>query len=173
MAALIVYATRHGATAEIAMRIAERMGERGVAATACQVDVAERIEDYEAVVLGAPVYDQSWPPEANDFVSIHADALAARPFWLFSVGSFPDTARWFGPLVRKEPRGISALLTRLHPRDYRVFRGVIEKEWWPIWSRAFFRLLGGRFGDHRDWMAIEAWADEISTALSRSRDAGP
>ncbi|MGQ4388657.1 hypothetical protein [Streptomyces sp. SAS_270] len=27
-----------------------------------------------------------------------------------------------------------------------------------------FRLVGGRFGDYRDWAAIDAWASEISDA---------
>ncbi len=30
-----------------------------------------------------------------------------------------------------------------------------------------FRLLGGRFGDYRDWQAVDAWAGEIATALGR------
>jgi hypothetical protein len=39
---------------------------------------------HDAVVLGAPVYDQSWPPETNAFVPRNHDALAARPLWYFT-----------------------------------------------------------------------------------------
>jgi menaquinone-dependent protoporphyrinogen oxidase len=33
-----------------------------------------------------------------------------------------------------------------------------------------FRLLGGRFGDYRDWTAVDAWTDDIATALGDTRD---
>jgi menaquinone-dependent protoporphyrinogen IX oxidase len=39
------------------------------------VDEVETLDAYDAVVLGAPVYDQSWPPEANAFVARNRDAL--------------------------------------------------------------------------------------------------
>lgn len=163
---LVVYASRHGATAGIAARLAMRIADSGISVQVRRVDGLETLDGYDAIVLGAPVYDQRWPPEASEFVSAHADALAARPFWLFSVGSFGDTKPLIGPLTRREPRDIQALRAILRPRQYRVFQGVIEKNRWPFWSRAFFHLFGGRFGDHRDWDAIEAWADEIATALS-------
>jgi menaquinone-dependent protoporphyrinogen oxidase len=35
----------------------------------------------------------------------------------------------------------------------------------PLWGRLFYRLTGGRPGDHRDWPAIEAWGEEIARAL--------
>ncbi len=49
--------------------------------------------------------------------------------------------------------------------EYRVFQGVIHKHQWPFWSRVFFHGLGGRFGDHRGWAAIDAWAQRIALAL--------
>lgn len=169
MRTLVVYASRHGATKQIAERIAGRLAERDVPVEIRPVDAAGGLGGFDAVVFGAPVYDQSWPPEATRFVGRHAGELAARPLWLFSVGSFGDTKRLLGPLARKEPKDIATLRASLRPDDYRVFQGVIEKHQWPIWSRALFHLFGGRFGDHRDWVVIEGWADEIATALSRHR----
>ena len=57
----------------------------------------------------------------------------------------------------------------IRPREYRVFQGVIQKHQWPFWSRLFFQALGGRFGDHRDWPTIDAWADRIAIALPNAR----
>lgn len=37
--------------------------------------------------------------------------------------------------------------------------------------RAFFRAMGGRYGDHRNWAAIETWADHIAAQLLPSADA--
>jgi menaquinone-dependent protoporphyrinogen oxidase len=166
---LVVYASRHGATAEIAARIATRLVDSGASVDLRLVDEVETLEPYDAVVLGAPVYDQSWPPEANAFVARNRDALAARPLWLFSVGAFGDTKRLIGPLTHKEPKGIGEIRAEIRPREYRVFQGVIHKHQWPFWSRVFFHAFGGRLGDHRDWPTIDAWADRIAAALPSLR----
>jgi menaquinone-dependent protoporphyrinogen oxidase len=170
--ALVAYASRHGATTGIAERIARRIGDHHVTTVVRRVDTVESLDGFDAVVFGAPVYDQSWPPEADEFAAAHRDTLAALPLWLFSVGSFDDDGRLSGPLVRKEPRGIGTTLATLRPREYRVFRGVIQKDQWPFWSRLLFHLFGGRFGDHRDWPAIEAWGDRIGAALSEATAPG-
>jgi menaquinone-dependent protoporphyrinogen oxidase len=168
---LVAYASRHGATEEIAARIFTCIAEAGIAADLRQVDAVESLEAYDAVVLGAPVYDQSWPPEADRFVDHHGEVLAARPLWLFSVGSFGDTKPVIGPLTHREPRRITEVRSALAPREYRVFQGVIRKHQWPFWSRVLFHAFGGRFGDHRDWPVIEAWADRIALALTHAHSA--
>jgi menaquinone-dependent protoporphyrinogen oxidase len=173
MTVLVVYASRHGATAGIAARIARRLADEVPTVELRCVDQVETLNDYDAVVFGAPVYDQSWPPEANSFVAEHRNALLALPLWLFSVGSFGDTKRVVGPLTRKEPRGIEKIRADLRPRDYRVFQGVIQKHQWPFWSRLFFHAFGGRFGDHRDWPSIDGWAGQIAIALSDLRSTVP
>ena len=121
---LVVYASRHGATAGIAARIATRLVDSGASVDLRVVDEVETLDAYDAVVLGAPVYDQSWPPEANAFVARNRDALAVRPLWLFSVGAFGDTKRLIGPLTHKEPKGIGEMRAEC-AREYRVFQGVI------------------------------------------------
>ena len=65
---LVVYASRHGTTAAIAARIADRLVEAGAIVELQSVDQVKALDDFEAVVFGAPVYDQSWPPEANGFL---------------------------------------------------------------------------------------------------------
>jgi menaquinone-dependent protoporphyrinogen oxidase len=169
MPLLVAYASRHGATAGIAARIATRLADSEASVDLRLVDEVESLDAYDAVVLGAPVYDQSWPPEANAFVARHHDALAARPVWLFSVGALGDTKLLIGPLTHKEPKGIREIRAEIRVREYRVFRGVIHKHQWPFFSRVFFHAFGGRFGDHRDWPAIDAWADRIAGALSDHR----
>jgi menaquinone-dependent protoporphyrinogen oxidase len=167
MTVLVVYASRHGATEGIAARIAARIGDAGADIAFRRVDEVEALDAYDAVVFGAPVYDQCWPPEADAFITRYRDALAAHPLWLFSVGSFGDTKRLIGPLARKEPRRVVEIRAAIQPRDYRVFQGVIRKHQWPFWSRVLFHAFGGRFGDHRDWPVIDAWADQIAHTLAQ------
>lgn len=165
MMVLVAYASRHGATEEIAARIAARIADSSTAIELRHVNAVETVGPYDAVVFGAPVYDQSWPPEADEFVARHREALAERPLWLFSVGAFGDTKHLIGPLTHKEPKNIAETRSVLFPRDYRIFQGVIRKHQWPFWSRVLFHAFGGRFGDHRDWPVIDAWADQIVPAL--------
>ena len=42
-----------------------------------------------------------------------------------------------------------------------------------LWSRLVFHAFGGRFGDHRDWPVIDAWADQIALALPTLRSTTP
>jgi len=171
MNVLVVYASRHGATEGIAARIAGRIADAAADVALRRVDEVQTVEPYDAIVFGAPVYDGRWPPEADGFVAAHGDALAARALWLFSVGSFGDTKRLLGAVVRKEPKSIADTLAALRPREYRVFQGVIRKHQWPFWSRLLFHAFGGRFGDHRDWQQIDAWADQIAVVLPGLRSA--
>jgi menaquinone-dependent protoporphyrinogen oxidase len=173
MTTLVSYASHHGATEGIAERISARIADSGEAVDLRHVGAVGALDGYDTVVFGAPVYDQSWPPEADRFVAANRDDLAVRALWLFSVGSFGDTKRLIGPLTHKEPRCIAEVRAALHPREYRVFQGVIRKQQWPFWSRVLYRAFGGRFGDHRDWPVIDAWAEHIVAALSASRAPTP
>ena len=163
---LVVFASRHGATRGVAERIAARLHEGGLAVTLGAVEDVGEIPPGAAVVLGSPVYDGRWPPEFETFVDRHARSLGSRPVWLFSVGTFGDTRRVIGPLVRREPRNIAEAREILRPRDYRVFAGVILRHQWPLWSRMLFHAFGGRLGDNRDWAAIDAWAEGIARLLT-------
>jgi menaquinone-dependent protoporphyrinogen oxidase len=85
--------------------------------------------------------------------------------WLFSVGSFGDRHPIVGGLIKKEPKEISEFEQTLHPRDYRVFAGVVDLDHWPAWGRILFKALGGHAGDNRQWPDIDAWAEEIGHAF--------
>ena len=162
---IVAFASRHGATRGVAERIAARLHERGLEVTLNRVEDAGDLPAGTAVVLGGPVYDGRWPPELDSFVDRHLRSLGSRPLWLFSVGTFGDTRRVLGPLMRREPRNIGEVRDALQPRDDRVFAGVILRHQWPLWSRMLFHAFGGRLGDNRDWAAIDAWADGIGRAL--------
>jgi len=169
---LVAFASRHGATRGVAERIAARLHERGLAVALHQVEDVGEVPPGCAVVLGSPVYDQSWPPEFEDFVARHEQSFAQRPTWLFSVGTFGDRRRVIGPLMRREPRSIEQVRGTIRPREYRVFAGVIRREQWPLPSRMLFHLFGGRLGDNRDWTGIDEWAETIAEALVHRAELG-
>ena len=122
---------------------------------------------YDAFVVGSAVHDQKWLPEARSFVRQGIAAPGSRPVWLFSVG-MPGALR--GPwkrLMYKEVPVIEAdLAVPFTPRGHRLFSGVIRPEHLSRRGRLMFRLMGCRYGDHRDWSEIDGWAEQIAGALA-------
>ena len=161
----MAFASRHGSTVDVADRLATALRKHGNRVELRPAAEVGRVDPYDAVVFGGAVYNQAWLPEGEAFVRRNLGPLARRPLWLFSVGTFGDTKRLIGPLMKREPKHIGDLLETLQPRDYRVFAGVIDRHQWPFISRLFYWALGGRLGDNRDWPEIDAWAEGIAGAL--------
>lgn len=162
---LIGYGSRFGSTKAIAVRIAEAVRARGADVDVRAVAEIADCNPYDAVVLGSGVYDGSWTAEAIDLVRRDSGVLARKPVWLFSVASFGDTHPLIGGLIKKEPKEIDEFERAVHPREYRVFAGVIDLDRWPAWGRLLFKAFGGRPGDNRAWPDIDAWAAHISDQL--------
>jgi menaquinone-dependent protoporphyrinogen oxidase len=165
MRVLVGYASRSGSTREVASRIASAIRTDGHDVDLRSVDEITNFDHCDAVVFGSGVYDGSWTADATELMRRHAAVLARKPVWLFSIGSFGDRHPIVGNLIRKEPREIGEFEKALHPRDYRVFAGVINLDHWPAWGRILFKALGGHAGDNRHWPDIEAWAGQIARDL--------
>ncbi|MEU3253351.1 flavodoxin domain-containing protein [Streptomyces sp. NPDC006997] len=167
MRVLVGYATAHGSTREIAERLAARLGAAGLKAEARALEAVDDADAYGAFVLGSAVHGQAWLDTARDFVRDHADVLASRPVWIFSVG-MPGALRgpWRRMAAEEIPVIVEALPGDLSYRDHRLFSGVVSRTQLPRTGRFLFHLVGGRFGDYRDWDAIDAWAAGIAAELT-------
>jgi len=172
MRVLVAYATDHGSTRGVADRIAGRLQQRGVDAEARAVAEVLEVSSYEAIVFGSAIHGGKWLPSARQFADRNAASLRERPVWLFSVSTVGDDESMFPDRVanrlrawRKETPEVAELRRLLHPREHRNFAGAISRSHWPATGRAFFRATGGRYGDHRNWPAIDAWADLIAAQL--------
>ncbi|MFF5189124.1 flavodoxin domain-containing protein [Streptomyces sp. NPDC000345] len=168
MNVLVGYATAHGSTRGIAERLAAGLREAGLTAEARPVESVDDASAYDAFVLGSAVHGQTWLDPAKDFVRAHAEVLGTRPVWLFSVG-MPAALR--GPWKRMADKEIPVIVASLPGdqayREHRLFSGVVAREQLPVTGRVLFRLVGGRFGDYRDWAAVDAWAAAIAAELAR------
>ncbi|MGW7520954.1 flavodoxin domain-containing protein [Streptomyces sp. NPDC054796] len=167
MTILVAYATEHGSTRTVAERIAVRLRKRGHVTELRSLTEASELADHEAVVLGSAVHTGAWLPVAADFVRGHRVALSGRPVWMFSVGM---TAALRGPMrllaEHSEQKPILRLREEIRPQGYRRFSGVIRPSHLDRTGRVVFRLLGGRYGDFRDWPGIDTWADDIAGRLT-------
>jgi menaquinone-dependent protoporphyrinogen IX oxidase len=77
MSILVAYASRHGATGEIAERIAQGLRAAGQPADARPVQEAGDLADYEGFVVGGAVYWTHWLKDARAFARRNRDLLAA------------------------------------------------------------------------------------------------
>lgn len=165
MRVLVTAASKHGATAEIAERVAESLRRR-VRVTA-EVDVRPPREvgdvtGYDAVVLGSAVYFGHWLEEARTFVLSHTADLLDRPVWLFSSGPVGN------PLKPAEDTVVLDEVTAAcEPREHRVFPGRINRHRLHFTERAVVAALRVPDGDYRDWEVVTAWAEHIAEQLDQ------
>ena len=68
--------------------------------------------------------------------------------------------------MKKETPEITALRSAIHPREHRNFAGAVARTDWSAAGSAFLRIMGGRYGDHRNWRAIDDWAASIAADLA-------
>ncbi|HET9682072.1 MAG TPA: flavodoxin domain-containing protein, partial [Candidatus Limnocylindrales bacterium] len=68
MKVLVAYATRHGATRGIALRIGEVLERSGLEVTVKPVEQAGSIDAYDGIVIGGAAYTFHWMKEATAFV---------------------------------------------------------------------------------------------------------
>lgn len=169
MTVLVAYASAHGSTRSIAERLATQLTEHGCYAVAASVDDVDNVAPYSAVLVGSAIHNQSWLPKATWFLTDHADELARRPVWLFSVGMPAAVARPLRRLALREEEALRQQLAGIVTmREHRLFSGVVTREVFPPGSnQLLFRLTGCRYGDFRDWPAIDRWAANIAVDLSK------
>jgi menaquinone-dependent protoporphyrinogen oxidase len=166
---LVGYATAAGSTAGIAERIAAILREAGCEVVCRPVGPDLDPAPFDAFVLGSAVHNMDWLPQALDFLGrVPPD----RPTWCFSVGGITPRGRLTRRMTSLEARRVEQTFPPgVRIREHRFFGGIVEMRGLPLWGRAFWRLVGGRPGDHRDWPAVESWARQIAAPLTPLRHA--
>lgn len=173
MRILVAYASRSGATREIAERIGDRLRRAGLDADVESVSGARDVTAYDACVVGSAVYLGRWEKAAVAFVERNRKAFAGRPTWLFSSGPLGTEPLMNGVDKREgavTAEVIAALVEIAQPRDHRVFYGALDPRRLGMGPRLMRTLPAGRklleAGDFRDWPEIEGWADGIAAELA-------
>lgn len=162
---LIVYATVHGCTAEIADFIATRMRDKGLYVRVVSVDEDPDPTRFAAVVLGSAIHNRAFLPGFPDYIDRHCLALRVRPAWLFSVGLGPAMRGPLGFVLRHyTPGAILRVRKQLCPWEFGQFAGEVPHPH-NLATRVIMWLLGCGFGDLRDWPAIAAWTDAVTASI--------
>ena len=162
---LVAYASKHGATAEIAEKIGQVLRHAGLRADVLSVERVKNLTYYHAVVLGSAVYIGQWRKDAAKFLQTHETALAQRQVWLFSSG--PTGKREAGESRNgwRLPESLQPIADRISPHDIAVFHGDLDLKKLNFIEKAMIKKVNAPPGDFRDWEAITAWATGIADAL--------
>lgn len=160
---LVAAASRHGATAEISARIAQRLGER-LPKDTWQIDQADTdaissADDYDAVILGSAIYLGRWLKSARRLLE-NIDVAPPRGIWLFSSGPVGDDAPG-----SEHPESKQDLAKDLEVKDSVVFAGRIDRSALSRFERTVTRIIHVGDGDYRDWAGIDSWAIGVAHEL--------
>ena len=190
---LVVFATRHGSTSEVAEAVAEEMRAAGLDADVTAAASAGAPQGYDAVVVGGPMI-MGWHKDALRYLARHRDALAGRPTAYFIMAMSLTEAggdRIDGvPIVKdpwlvKEPKDVAKLgyreryarpahylekpfkrAPRVRPRSIAFFGGSLDLTTMNIFEKLFVMLIiGATPGDARHWDAIREWARTLPEIL--------
>ncbi len=160
---LVVYASKHGSTAEIAEAVAGEIRTAGHEVDCLEASSTHGVEGYDAVVIGSAVYIKRWRGDAKHFLRKHSKELAGMPFWVFSSGPTGDPAdddpEW------TEPPRLMRKAEELGVRDHVVFGGRVPPEGGGIAGRGMRSGIPAEFQDRRDWDQIRAWARGVAAEL--------
>lgn len=175
MRVLVGYASAKGSTREIAERIATRLRAAGHVTPVDSVDQAPAIASYDALVLRQCHSQRTQVTRAMAAVTRLPSGIENLPVWAFSVSSIGATSSTVSPTLARVlcartplPNAAQHLQEVTDLRAHRFFARAIARGDWPGIGRIVFRLMGGRYGDARDWAA---WADGIANDFARQ--AGP
>ena len=162
---LVTYASRAGATGEVAEVIGQVLGDAGATVDVCQVKDITNLNPYSAVVLGSAIYMGGWMSDATKFVEKHREALSQMPVATFTVSM----------LMVDRPEEHQQLITtrfteseqqpRLQPVSNGIFAGRIDYGKLPFFHRSIAKMMKAAEEDRRNWDAIRTWAGELALQL--------
>lgn len=160
-AVLVAFATRYGSTQEVAEAIATTLRERGLTVDLQPMREVRSLDQYSAVVLGAPLYMFHWHKDAIHFLTQHRQALTQRLVAIFALGPFHNDEQEF--------QGAREQLTKeltkfpwLTPQSIAIFGGKFDPQKLTFPHNLVPALKTMPASDVRDWTAIRAWASDLA-----------
>jgi menaquinone-dependent protoporphyrinogen oxidase len=169
---LVGYASKAGSTGAVAQAIGQVLSAKGTTVDVLQIKHVTDLSGYQAFVLGSAIQGGRWLPEAMQFMQTHQATLAQKPFAAFLVCmtlAMPGADKYREHVAT----WLEPVRTLVKPVSEGLFAGVLDIRKIPSFGdRLKFRLSVAfgvwSEGDHRDWNAIRAWANELPFTLQRT-----
>ena len=140
---LVVYASRLGATGEIAREVMEQLTRRGLEVDLRPTTEVSDVRGYDAVVLGSAVHHNHWVKEGMHFLDHHAAALTEQPVWLFQGGPYGTNQEGQQSFT---PQAVVARCAQIGAQRPKVFTGNLD-------------------GQGRNCDEVRSWADGVADTL--------
>jgi menaquinone-dependent protoporphyrinogen oxidase len=166
---LVTYASRAGSTASIATAIGKTLVEKGLTVDVRPIKEVNDLSPYRAVVAGSAIQGGKWLPEAMQFIHAHRAELQHKPFAAFLVCITLGLSN-----SDKYRQGIATWLDPvrilIRPVSEGLFAGTLDFNKVPITLNTLLLRIAVAFGalprgDHRDWNAVQAWANSLPAQL--------
>jgi len=165
---LVTYASKYGATQEIAEEIGQVFSHTGLSTDVLPIKLVSDLSRYQALIIGSAVYIGKWRKEAVRFLKANEKKLSGRSVWLFSSGPTGE-----GDPVEilkgwRLPRAIRPIVDRIKPRGICVFHGDVNVSKLNSIEKSMIKNVEAPVGDFRDWDAIRSWANTVAVELGSS-----
>jgi menaquinone-dependent protoporphyrinogen oxidase len=147
-------------TREVANAVADALRDEGHEVEVLPAAEARTVGEYDAVVVGGPLYTGRWRRDALRFLTRHRHGLGATPLAVFAVGPKSLDAAEVASSRAQLDRALGRF-PELAPVAVAIFGGVID----PEQHRFPFNHLPA--SDARDWDAIGSWAREVARRGAR------
>ncbi|MEL6404321.1 MAG: flavodoxin domain-containing protein [Chloroflexota bacterium] len=172
---LIVYASPHGSTADIAIFMGRLLQVYDTQVTVLHADDVESVAPYDAFILGSAIHSSMWLPSLSRFMFRFAETLAEKPVFLYLVC-----------IIALEQGGAERAITEFVwqealdkiniPKHHRqAFAGRLDweritgdEEWIIKGTYKGQQLNEIASGDYRDWETIAGWIHKLASALALS-----
>jgi menaquinone-dependent protoporphyrinogen oxidase len=163
MKILIVHASRHGSTAEVAEQIGDVLRESGHDVVVWAAHETPSPRNYDAVVAGTAIYGGRALADLEQYVATYRNELASKRLALFAItgdlGADMDEHR------RQAEAALRPLATGASCLTQTAFSGVVDLRRAPWHTRLGMRLRKAQSEDHKNWDEVRSWALELSKRL--------
>ena len=170
---LVAYSTRTGSTKGVSECIGKTLSALGESVDVLPMQEIKDLSHYRAVIAGSAIQAVKWLPEAFDFVKTHRNDLNKKPFAAFLVCmtlAMPKGESYRGTVSS----WLDPVRSLVSPINVGLFKGTLDVKKIPSFSDRFkFRMsvLFGiwKEGDHRDWVSIQNWTENLKSHLDKPK----
>ena len=134
----------------------------GFQAQAAEAGNSPAPENYDAFVIGSPLYGGKWISVAGLFAALMAERMKEKPVALFSMGALSIKNPEAGLAEHKEfLKNLCKVAPSLNVVADEIFTGYFERSNLPWYLKLVDRFAPTPQGDHRDWIKIQKWSKSL------------
>jgi menaquinone-dependent protoporphyrinogen oxidase len=162
---LIAYASKYGATAEIAQKIGSGLQASGFEVETMPANKVKDVSQYQSIILGVALYMGQWRKEAVQFLKTYQGTLSSQPVFIFTSGPTGEGDPVELVQGRLVPENLKAVLDVIGPEEITVFGGKVDPAKMNGFEKWIMKKVKAPSGDFRNWQAISAWTAKISVSF--------